>query len=447
MKINKLFVQPVGSSHRPDFAQCFKPIFGLGTALGAAIGYYSQKETNEQNYQQFKESQSFTAAQNEQQRGFEATQNQLSRDWQTSERLAQQAFLEYMNDPNTQVKKLLNAGLNPAAVYGQAGSGGQIGSAPSAPSASNASASMMGAPSPIPMQAFNPASAFADLARGLESLSSAKFKDNTLQPTVDKLSNDAREALSRAKMEQANAAYSNALEAATKAKAPEEVKKLIADTALAVSKKDLTEAQEQLAKAEERLTYAKSGLVHESSPLIIQQLNAMVDLLKEQKRTEISKQASNYASASYNKSLAVTENAIRQGRLDAQELQNDILGIQKSIAHQDVVFVTETAVQRLEAYTKSLEQQDLINREMSERIRSLTAQGDWAQLQQILSAARSATEIVSSAYGMKLGAINAWSNKARADWQHEFNEIYRQSVNDKAGPNADAVRAYWSTRP
>lgn len=219
-----------------------------------------------------------------------------SREYSTKEREAEQAFIAHQNSVQNQVAQMLAAGINPAAVFGQAGSGGQIGSAPTAPSL--ATAALSGAP----IYGGNPASfgrssAIKDMSEALASLTNAAGGAIANAVAPRKVESEINNIIAQTATEEQKAAYTKVLAYATNAKLPHELQNIIQDTALKVAQGQVAEAERDYKQAMAKYTDTKDEALKKQLPYIAADMEALIDLHREQKNTEKAKQVESYASA------------------------------------------------------------------------------------------------------------------------------------------------------
>lgn len=142
-------------------------MFGIGTLFSSILGYMGQEETNEQNYAQFQQANTFNEQEALKQRQFNSAESALYRDFGSEEARINRAFQESQAATQTQfqermsstayqraVKDMQAAGLNPMLAYRQGSSSTPAGASGSGSMATGSAASGASASSsqPIPMQ-------------------------------------------------------------------------------------------------------------------------------------------------------------------------------------------------------------------------------------------------------------------------------------------------------
>ena len=242
-----------------------------------------------------------------------ALQNQREQmDWQVQQRLAEQAFQASQNNPRNQVAKLLSAGINPAAVFGQAGSAGQIGSAPSTPSAPG----MPILPQQVGTSAagltFSRSQAIASLGDTIAKLTSAAAASGNMFPELSQTIAETNKAVAETTKESEQANWLRLQGVISQAKLPYEINKFIEDARSAHFKGDYDYSAAKLNESLEKLNSLEYDIKKETKDTIIATIGAQLDTEKERAKTERAKQNEANSAARLSSATARTEDEKRE---------------------------------------------------------------------------------------------------------------------------------------
>lgn len=267
------------------------------------------------------------------------------------------------NTPAAQVRRLMEAGINPAA-YLAGGSGLQ--SSVSSPMSATSPAGGIGSPGSAGIVSSRGyGGSFSQSALALEQ---AKGHNITNKNLEDKIQSEIKKNLSTAESQDSIAAL-NTLESQLKAmKAPYEVQRMIADVRHLMSKAALVDEQaateihrRALMKSEEILNYARSNLTDKQRAVIEEQL----PYVAEQARSDIAEskaRASEYsAGAELKHEQAVTERVIRPLEKVSRTLVNGIQALKFD-------YDRKTLPDRIAKVSRELEQAGLQNRLLVQQI-------------------------------------------------------------------------------
>ncbi len=321
---------------------------GIGSVVSADDAVDTNIEENEKNRK-------FNAEEAQKQRDWASDEWQKQFDLQSQQWYEQQDYAnqqsydywmqqqQYMS-PVEQNRRLLAAGLNPAHVVGNSvyGSTGLSAAPVSVPNPSVPSGSSASVSTSNPVAAVDKASAFERAASGLTKIVDAigSFSKNTaeadstraqLQPILDNwLLKNTNQELLNSYQEMYNVFFDN--------KAPKELKLLgekinnvIADTIVKQASGELIEEETITEQFKQILTDKDIRLRGEQylqavaiTANIEKQLKLQNNVLREQAKTEQSKQAENYANSFKLRAEGTTENQLRPLREKSLELSNDI---------------------------------------------------------------------------------------------------------------------------
>lgn len=285
-----------------------------GSLLSGLLGWKSAKDTNEMQMK-------LAQMQNQFQLDAMRENNEFNR------KMAFDMF-DYeanYNSPLAQMERLREAGLHPSVAYaGNLGSSGNISA--SAPSASGSGVSPVMPSLSIPGSPFQ--GAFNNLeaiSRIFSNISSAKKSGAETTQIEALLDSNLRKLESEINVNEVNAAYQDIQRKISLAqlpfasrKAAAELKKTIAEYAVAISQKDLNKANKLLSDINRQYNSKQLDVLKKQEPFLVKEVQERVKLVQAQQQTEKSAQTANYASAQASKSTAAknyaevqTINAIR----------------------------------------------------------------------------------------------------------------------------------------
>lgn len=416
----------------------------LSSAVGGVLGIGSNMINNAQNADLTYTTQ---ARQNE----FQAEQNQFDREWQyetwmkqfetqQNEWLKQFDITNQYNNPKELMKRLMDAGINPAAAISSLT--GQAGLSSASPNAF--SPGSMGSHSVTP-SSFNangwekPSAAFSSIAQlgdTIAKLTSVGL-DTTRQKAILNAEVDKTLAESDALREQSilTKVNRNLQEIFGKEKIGAEISNLVSQSYAAKANGDLSKANELYSSALERLTSIQSEGYAKQLPFLISNLEELGKLYQTQQKANvasakasIAQASASYAAAEYHHNLSLTESALRDGRVKAQDLANEINGFVKDITREDSIFKRETRVDRLTQFTNELERQQLINRELGEKIKKAITDNDWQAVEKMVGVASSVIGNVVSLRSVGAQELNALNGSVRNEIQSRIADQLERNV-------------------
>lgn len=359
-------------------------------------------------------------------------------DWQVAQRKAEQAFIAAQNNPRNQVAKLLAAGINPAAVFGQAGSGGQIGSAPSTPGAP-------GLPN-VPQQVgtsssgltFSRSQAIASLGDTIAKLTNAATSAGKNFPEVRQAIAETNKAIAETSKEQEETNWIRVQSTISQVKLPHEINKLIEDARELSLRGDYHESVIKLNQSIQDLNEYDLDMKKETRATVVATLQAALATEQERAKTEQARQKelasqgfANFALGRYNNELAVTERQLRDGKVTLQQLTNEITRYTKVRSKEDLVDYYTTREDRIHVIMEQARQAGLITDQIYAQAKKAISDGNWAEVHNFLGALGAAASVYGNVAGGTSSMINALSSKERNEVQREFNRIFDEVHKNK----------------
>lgn len=301
------------------------------------------------------------------------------------------------NNPSSQVQRLVDAGLNPATMYGS-GSVSNTGdiATPSA-AGSTVSPSMPSFSTPTML---TPPSVLGAMFGSLESVT--RSLTNLSQAGLNKqqqvkISSLLTAELDKMLAEKDNVEISNQVKKFTfeldkvfsylerGGKLNETYNnayKLYNEGLLALVKQDTEKAEQAFKGAQANLSKNQSKQVEEMLPLLVKTQEETVNLVKEQQNTERAKQSNLYAGAELSKANTKTVDALRDSEVRLKE------SISKKENETWIMF--KTYIDKLySAYSSQLDAAGVSKEIMLQKLEQMKRDNDWGEVDKFLNAASS----------------------------------------------------------
>lgn len=244
------------------------------------------------------------------------------------------------NNPSATKARLLAAGINPATMYGQGSSvGGTVNASTPSASSSGISPSM---PSFSVPHMDTPPSVINSMFGNIESISRAvsniarssldrATKQSTLamlQPEIDKILADTKNTQVKTKHEELLLRLDNIFALGDRSrrakKENQEIKTLVSQYVLNMSKASEADANSDLRKLEGYLTDTRNQMLKQQAPIILQNLKEEGDLLRAKQATEGTQQKLNLSNAWKAAEDAQTTKVMRDLDVTAKSLDNAV---------------------------------------------------------------------------------------------------------------------------
>lgn len=361
------------------------------------------------------------------QNAWQSAENDKSRKWQSDEWTRQWRLENLYNTPSAQVQRLLEAGINPAALLASSGSAplGVPSASPSTPSGTTVT--------PQQVTGFsyaNSAQFGSTIAQLLEAAS--RVADSNLNPIAkQEVQSRVTRNLSEADKanEEANLIAIRADIESTfgKKEAAERINKLVADAQLAAASTD----KEKALKAwydvlTEVKKYEQEFFNKPSYPLLLKKIQKEIENYSASTAELGARAAMHRSSAQLSDSQRQTIDDLRKGQITALDLSNRI----KDVAAQ----VTESTKQeQIHQIMEAAEQAGLITQETAKRVEILSAEASWADSRQMIGA-------FGDLLGSFAGAKNAQINQFSAEQKADFNQKYLNYLNSEKWTETEVVR-------
>lgn len=364
---------------------------------------------------------------NREQNAWQAAENNVDRQWQANEWTRQfeaqvqaqrDMYLEQLhaqkesdmakwreqfqeenryNAPGNQVARLMAAGINPAAAVSQimggnassAGAGASsspsAASAPSGGSIGSHSVSPLGVSVPAystDSALFSSAAQLADSMAKLGDLGLASERQKaTLSATVQNMMADTQNKQEQAAITRVQNAV---LSATGDAKVRSEIMKAYADTYAAYQKGDYDRAQSGINKLMYDIENGRYKLDMERQPYVLASLSNQAQMYKSQSAANYASANASNASARLSNALASTDDALRNGKVTAQEYANDLAFISKMIQERENRIASQTESANIQRIIEQAKQQNLLTDIMSEQLYKAIQDNDWMKFDHIV---------------------------------------------------------------
>lgn len=315
-------------------------VSAIASIFGADSQSRNVRQTNEMNYRIAQET-------NENQLKIARENNQMQLDaMRENNAFNKQSAIDMFNleaaynSPMAQKQRLLEAGINPATLYGQGGSvGGTVNASTPSASGSGISPSM---PSFSTPHMETPPSVINTMFGNLESVSrivsniarsslDRASKQSTLaklQPEIDKILADTANIELKTKHENLMFSLDQIFAFSDRSrkvkKELQEIKTLSSQFFLNSAKAFESEANTDLRKIETILSSTRNDMLKEQAPIILQNLKEEGDLLRAKQKTEGTQQRANIASAWKMTEEAQTTKVMRDLDATAKRLENGV---------------------------------------------------------------------------------------------------------------------------
>lgn len=371
----------------------------LGSLFSGITGNKASKNTNNTNLQIARENnqiqQQIARENNQLQVDMMRENNRYSRDLAIELFNLENAY----NTPEAQMQRLIEAGLNPATMYGSGGTVGNTGDIATPTSAGSTVSPGMPQFSTPTMQ--TPPTVLGALFGSIESVS--RSLSNLSQSGLNKAQSNKIATLLNAELDKVLKESDN-LEISNKVKEfgleldkafavlersvglkkiTNEAYKLYHEGLLAVARQDTEKAEQLFKNAQTKLASSQSRQIDELLPNLVQKEKETISLLKEQKNTEKSKQAANYSGAEA--SLGSAELSREKSETERQLREYEVK-LRKAVAgkeYESFAMLEAYIDEAFDAYGDELETVGLNRKLLKEKVESAKRDNDWGTVEKI----------------------------------------------------------------
>lgn len=400
------------------------------------------------------------AEQAREQNAWQSAENQVDREWQAQQWMNQfQEQVQQQNEmfekesnrwkeqfdiqnaynaPEAQLRRLMAAGINPAALASSLGAGSSsasVGSSTGASAPSGGSPSSHGV-SPIGLGPVSGVSSDAAIFSSVAQLadSAAKLGTSSISgyATAKSLESEIGNKVADTKLKDMQSAYQSTLTELKKAfggaEISAEIQKMTADAYASYMKGDLDGAQKLYTQALEKFTNDDNARKNEAFPLVCASMRKQIQLMSSEIGLNTGRAAEAYSRVSLNNALTKTEDDLRSGRVEAQELSNQLLDIQKQLKGRENVRDAATHQDKIMAIIADCEARELIPQQTRKQIEKLMIENRWSDVEKFFGVLGSAVGSVASG-ASAYGNIKGVSIGERAnDIREQFNNVWSRHL-------------------
>lgn len=314
------------------------------------------------------------------------------------------------NSPQAQVERLLAAGINPAALASSLSSGESSAAVGGSSSPGSSSAPSGGTISPhsvsplgLSMPSFSTdAALFSSAAQLADSLGKLAGQGANVYDTISKTKPTIENIVADTQQKQEETALtklnSSLVSAYGDKKAAAEIDNLVSRSYAASTQGDYNKAHQLLTEAETKFTESKTLANEEQRPVVLSNMKKLHELYDSEIRankssaalnaekvnTERSQQAVNYSQRDFNSALTETENQIRSGKVQAQDLSNACQRIENQLLKRENIRDIRTNEWKVWKILSECKKQGYATAEQLERWKSAVKDNNSYELRMIL---------------------------------------------------------------
>lgn len=365
-------------------------VTGAGSALGSLVsGYFgskAQKSANETNLQIARETNQMTL---DAMRENNAFNRQMAIDMFNMENA--------YNNPVEQMKRLREAGINPAVALGGSATSIANSGEIATPSASGTPSLAFPHVEPVPNLLSGAINTMLQLSQLGLNRSTAKKQDAETNSIIATIEADIKQKLADANYKEALTDYQNIQSTLENlyggAQRAENINKTVAEYVNYLADADYKKAEEKLRAAQTELEKSKNDRVIKETPLIIENLKKTGQKIVAE--TQASKAAAKASIAAANASNANANKAneeaqtIKENRINVVELSKQQAREQKAKA--DVA--DSTTMQQIEHWKNTVKLDDAKARELEQLIVKAKKENNWFDVDKIVNLIKSVVDI------------------------------------------------------
>lgn len=356
------------------------------------------------------------------------------------------------NSPEQQVKRLMAAGINPAALASSltggnssAGVGG-ISTGASSPSPSVPGSHGVSPMGVSPQLGSTDAAIFGSVAQMADSVAKLGQSAVGSYGTVKKLDSEINKNISEKNVNDSQASYTEVLTNLKKqfgeSESVSSIEKNFADSYAAYMKGDLDSANKSYTKALETLTGDETLRKRESWPVVLANMRKYGQELDSQIGLNQAKAGEARSQTSLNQALTQTENDLRSGRIEALDLANKCQSISNELASRQNLRDKITSADQVQAIVYQCEREGIINEQVKQQVTQMVLDNNWHGVKSFfdcLSKAASSVGSVAGAYGSVKGVS---IGERRNEIQQEFNSVWSDYLRNKQNGSPVVVSGF-----
>lgn len=375
----------------------------------------------------FVSSQNNIAAQKDmmrEQNQWQSSENDKSRDFQRDLWRYQFDLENEYNNPSNQIKRLMAAGINPAAILGQNGS------APLGVPAANPSTATGMTVTPQQVTGFthpNLANFGSTIAQLMEA--AARVSDSNLSTTQKaKVESEVSKNLAIADEASANAARTNIVSQIEASNLDNEFKAKIANLAALTAKYEADGNYAQASKIVKDLEGELMRIDVKYAPQLkvasLNQTKALTSYYNQKAASEPYVRQNLQASTRYTNALRETENQLRESKVSISEYQAKIAELVQLSSESDYRIQLSTENDRINGIIQDMYNKKLINDIAYQNYMHASTENKWQEFQYIMNISNEVFRSITGAVNAKANLMDAMNGEIGNQYRHEFNQLY-----------------------
>lgn len=355
---------------------------------------------------------------------WQSSENDKSRDFQRDLWRYQFDLENEYNNPSNQIKRLMAAGINPAALLGQNGS------APLGVPAANPSTATGMTVTPQQVTGFshpNLANFGSTIAQLMEA--AARVSDSNLSTTQKaKVESEVSKNLAVADEASANAARTNILSQVEASNLDKEFKAKIANLTALTAK---YEADGNYAKAsaavkdlEKELMAIDVKYAPQLKTATLNEIKALTNYYSQKASTEPFVRHNLQSQTRYTNALRETENQLRDSKVTISEYQAKLAELATLSNESDYRVQLQTENDRMNGIIQEMYNKKLINDIAYQNYLHASTENKWQEFQYIMQISNDAFRSITGAVNAKANLMDAFNGEVGNQYRHEFNQLY-----------------------
>lgn len=351
------------------------------------------------------------------------------------------------NSPQAQIQRMMAAGINPSAAFSMLSNGNSAGgsvagvsggssAAPSGGSIGSHHVSPLGFSLPsysTDAALFSSAAQLQDSLSKIQGVGLAEQRQKAmLGAEVSNLMADTQQKRSQTLLTDINASLRGAFGSR---EAESSIQKLVADSYAAYARGDLDKAQELYTSTMDKLGTQEYQIKEQNQPVVLSNLQKLGKLYEAQRDAASASAENQRSQANFANQLAQTESALRDGRVTALDLSNQLSRIQKRMADRADVRDVATNEAQIHAVIEAARQQDLITQQHYQQVQKMMTDNDWNGVEHFVGCLSQAAGAVSSVGNVMVGS-------QRNQIQREFNSVWSDYLNRTRQTPIESGRGY-----
>lgn len=358
------------------------------------------------------------------QNAWQSAENDKSRKWQSDEWSRQWNLQNLYNTPSAQVQRLLEAGINPAALLASSGSAplGVPSASPSTPTGTTVT--------PQQVTGFsyaNSAQFGSTIAQLMEA--AARVSDSNLSATQKaKVESEVSKNLAVADEASANAARTNIVSQIEASNLDNEYKAKIANLVALTSKYEADGNFAQASKIVKDLEAELMRIDVKYAPQLkvasLNQIKALSNYYNQKAASEPYVRQNLQASTRYTNALRETENQLRESKVTISEYQAKIAELVELSSESDYRVQLSTENDRINGIVQDMYNKKLINDIAYQNYLHASTENKWQEFQYIMNISNEAFRSITGAVNAKANLMDAMNGEIGNQYRHEFNELY-----------------------